>query len=368
MNGNALAAELSAFANGKGGTLLFGVEDKTGALVGLTYSQLQSLSSQVSNVASQLCKPTIYLQEGKQILAVEIEEGVDKPYKDKDGMIWVKQGADKRKVTENTEILRLFSASKNYYPDEAGVVGTSLADIDEKKLDTYLHQVYSKDSNEFGLSYADLLRKMHLLTVRGELTLGGLLYFGKNPQWYCPNFCVKAVSYFGNEKGGTEYRDSRDITGTIPEMFAGAMSFLTSNLRHVQAGQSFNSVGVLEISRIALEELVQNALCHREYLRQAAIRILIFDNRVEIVSPGALPEGLTIEEIKLGTTAQRNPLLCTLCARTMQYRGLGSGILRAMHEVHDIEFVNEGNQFAAIIKRQGVSAESQGVGRAKRSL
>ncbi len=367
INGNSLAAEFAAFANTKGGTVLFGVEDKTGVLIGLSYEQIQDLSEYVGNVATQICNPTIYLQtetftiEDKKILAVHVEEGVDKPYKDKDGAIWMKQGADKRKVTENYEILRLFSESKKYYPDEEAVADTTLLDLDDKKIDQYLYKVYQKDRNDFGLPFDSLMRNMHIATVGGELTLGGLLYFGKNPQQFRPNFCIKAVSFFGNELGGSEYRDSRDITGTIPEMFDDAMRFLTGNLHHVQGGQSFNSVGILEISRIALEEIVQNALCHREYIRQAAIRILIFDNRVEIVSPGALPEGMTVEEMMLGNTAQRNPLICTFCARTMIYRGLGSGIIRALQEIKDIEFVNQGNQFAIIIKRKEIDNESASV-------
>ncbi len=357
INGNSLAAEFAAFVNSKGGTVLFGVEDKTGVIVGLTYEEVQELSKFVGNVATQLCNPTIYLQtetiklEGKIILAVYLEEGTDKPYKDKDGAIWVKQGADKRKVTENSEILRLFSESKKYYPDEDVVPDTTLDDLDDKKIDQYLNKVYQKGRNDFGLPFGSLMRNMHIATEDGKLTLGGLLYFGKDPQQFRPNFCIKAVSFFGNELGGTEYRDSRDITGTIPEMFDEAMRFLAGNLHHVQAGQSFNSVGILEISRVALEEIVQNALCHREYIRQAAIRILIFDNRVEIVSPGALPEGMSVEEMMLGNTVQRNPLICTFCAKTMIYRGLGSGIIRAMQEVKDIEFVNQGNQFTTIIKR-----------------
>lgn len=106
-----------------------------------------------------------------------------------------------------------------------------------------------------------------------------------------------------------------------------------------------------------MEEILQNALCHREYIKQAPIRLLIFDNRIEIISPGALPDGLTIEDIKLGNTAQRNTLIAIFCTRTMLYRGLGTGIIRAMKEETNIEFINDeaGNQFTTIIRRDGKS-------------
>ena len=78
----------------------------------------------------------------------------------------------------------------------------------------------------------------------------------------------------GNSIGGNKYRDSKDISGTIPEMFEQGMAFLKSNLHSVQAGQSFNSIGKLEIPETALEELLQNALVHRDYLRSAPIRLI----------------------------------------------------------------------------------------------
>ena len=131
------------------------------------------------------------------------------------------------------------------------------------------------------------------------------------------------------------------------------MSFLKANLHSVQAGRGFNSIGQLEISEIALEELLQNALVHRDYTRNAPVRLLIFDNRVEIISPGCLPDGLTVESIKLGTAVVRNPFVANFCAKMMPYRGLGSGIIRALREEPNLEFVNDSErmQFVSVINR-----------------
>ena len=133
----------------------------------------------------------------------------------------------------------------------------------------------------------------------------------------------------------------------------GGMSFMKANLHNIQAGQGFNSIGKLEISEVALEEILQNALVHRDYTRNAPIRLLIFDNRVEIISPGCLPDGLTVESIKLGSAVVRNPFIANFCAKTMPYRGLGSGIIRALQEEPNIKFINEpaGMQFISIIDR-----------------
>ncbi len=92
----------------------------------------------------------------------------------------------------------------------------------------------------------------------------------------------------GNDIGDTNYLDSRDITGTLPRMFKEGMAFMKSYLHHEQKGQNFNSVGILEISEVVLEELLQNALVHFDLLHHAAIRLLIFDDRIEIVKPESL--------------------------------------------------------------------------------
>lgn len=143
------------------------------------------------------------------------------------------------------------------------------------------------------------------------------------------------------------------IGGTIPRMFKLGMEFIDGCLLRRQVGQNFNSIGVLEIPEIALTELLQNALVHRSWLKPAPIRILVFDNRVEIVSPEALPPSLTVVGIKLGNAFQRNQVIANLCAKTIDYSGLGSGIIRALQTDANIEFKNEaqGDLFRVILWR-----------------
>jgi len=183
--------------------------------------------------------------------------------------------------------------------------------------------------------------------------LAGLLFFGKEPQNYKPAFCIKAVSFWGTSIGGNEYRDSRDIIGTIPDMFYEGIRFLEVNLKHTQQGQNFNSPGILEISKVALEELLQNALLHRDYFKNSPVRLMIFDNRVEIISPGKLPNNLTVEEIKYGNPVIRNNQLVNYGIHVLPYKGLGSGIKRALESQPDIQFFNDidGEQFIVTIPR-----------------
>jgi len=144
------------------------------------------------------------------------------------------------------------------------------------------------------------------------------------------------------------------LTGTIPELFKQAMMFLTASLFHLQKEPDFNSKGELEISQIALEELVQNALLHRDYFKDAPIRIIIFDNRVEIISPGTLPNTLTVEEAKFGNPITRNHQLVKFATHTLPYSGLGSGLKRALKEQPNIELINDEKSglFVAVIPRR----------------
>lgn len=358
-NSDSIAAEMIAMSNSKGGMILFGIRDKAGEIIGLDYQQLQLTENKLATIANDSVKPQIFILTEvvplpsdtgvKNILVASLEEGIAKPYKDRNGTIWIKQGGDKRRLTDNNEQMRLFQQSGILYADEMIVPNTGVNDIDGEKVKAYLHKIQG-DNIEIP---KDLLYKNLNILKSGRLTLGGLLFFAVNPQQYRPAFCIKAVSFFGNDIGGTDYRDSIDIVGTIPEMFEKGIAFFKTNLRHTQQEQNFNSTGILEISQIALEELLQNALTHRDYSKNAPVKILIFDNRVEIVSPGALPNSLTIENIKMGNAVVRNNLIVSYSSKLMKYRGLGSGITRAFKAQPDIELINDsdGEQFKVVISR-----------------
>ncbi len=361
-NQDKLISEMIAFSNSKGGILLIGVREKTGQIPGLLPNEIRETSELAGNLASNNIFSPIFIEtevvtieeaDGKKnVLVIEVKEGLNKPHKDKNGTIWIKQGSDKRKLTDNSDILRLFQSGGNLYADEMPVPTTSIADIDREKVNRYLKKIFNRDIKEFGIPYKQLLKNKNILK-NDRITLGGLLFFGIEPQHYKPAFCMKAVSFLGNELGGTRYRDSEDILGDIPALFTGGLAFMKRNLKKVQAGQNFNSQGILEISEIALEELLQNALVHRDYFKNAPIRILIFDNRLEIVSPGKLPNNLTVNNIRFGNAVIRNNLLASFCSQIMVYRGLGSGIVRALREQPDIEFINDedGEQFIVKIPR-----------------
>ena len=154
----------------------------------------------------------------------------------------------------------------------------------------------------------------------------------------------------------------QDFSGTLQAQYAEALTFIKRNLRRVQGNQCFNSPGILEVPEIALQELLVNALVHRDYFTSASIRILLFRDRIEIISPGPLPDSLNIEDIRHGKSNRRNPTLSEHAFRLLPYRGMGSGIPRALGEWPQIELISElsGNQFTALVRRPQGPQEAAG--------
>jgi len=355
---DSLAHEMIAFSNSRGGKIIFGVNDKTGELHGFSFSEIQQINQQIVNIASQKVYPPVYLEtetvsvKDNKIIVVSIGEGISKPYKDSNGTIYVKNGSDKRKVTSNDEIARLLG-SRNLLADEIEIFNTTIKDVDIRLFSEYFKKEFGQSFEEKGLTLEEALKAKKVMR-NNHLTLAGLLFFGNDVQNFRPQFTIRAAMFIGNDIGGNEYKSKpEDLKGIIPELFKQGMMYVKSCIKYLQNGQGFNSHGVPEISVIALEEILQNALIHRDYFKNAPIRLLVFDNRIEIISPGKLPNSLTVEEIKYGNPVIRNNQLAMFASRTLPYSGLGSGIRRAYTEQPDMELINdvEGDQFIARFPR-----------------
>lgn len=378
-----IGCELVAFSNACGGTLVVGVKDKTGNVNPLSYQEVQETTNTLGNIASENVVPAILINvetipvDGGSLVVAHIKEGLNKPYHDNRGIVWVKNGADKRKVFDNAELAEMMTDCGSFSPDEAGVRDATIKDLDENIIKFFLGNKFEKALIRKGLvgdtfreasldtvcsaiasghDGEKLLRNLRFIRPDGKITVAAMLLFGKYTQRWLPVMTAKCICFVGNNLGGTQFRDKvndADIEGNLPHQFETIMDFFTRNLRHIQVGNEFNSKGVLEIPYTSLVEFTVNALVHRSLNAKAPIRIFIFDDRVEIHSPGTLPNGLTVDDIVVGTSMPRNMFLFTNAIHLLPYTGAGSGMLRALSEDVNVSFTNNDrtNEFVITINR-----------------
>ena len=306
-------------------------------------------------------KPPIHPQtenltvEGKKLIIVTINQGINKPYATSSGDYYIKSSSDKKKISQE-QLRRLFAESRNLYADEDVLLKTNITDINTELF-------YQFVSKEDAIIYEDLkngdLKLETILENYGvienkNLTLSGNLLFGLLPQKFSPSFYVDCVAFIGNDISSTEFLSENRIKGTLKTLYVESLAFIKSHLKRRQSDKDFNSLGKLEIDEIVLSELIINALIHRDYYINSPIKLFIFDNRVEIISPGKLTNSLTIEKIKKGLSIHRNPILNSLAKYVLHYSGRGSGIKRVFSINPNVELINDTDkeEFKCIIYRE----------------
>jgi len=359
-NADALAAEMVAFANSDGGQIMIGIGND-GKIIGLSRSSVERINQLISNAASQHVRSPIapltenvVVGKGRVVIVTTIPKGIDKPYFDKNGVIWLKSGSDKRRVNSKEELRRLFQISDQFHADELPTKA-GIEALDKLRFRDFLRDIYKREFPDDAAELTRLLQNMNLATDVGMLNLAGVLMFAERPEWIKPQFVIKAIRYPGDKIHASDYLDTEDFAGPLQKIFDDALAFVMRNLHKVQAGRGVNAPGLPEIPESVFEELLVNALVHRDYLVSAPIRLFIFDNRIEIISPGHLPDNLTVERILTGISNIRNPILVSYVAKgLLPYHGLGSGIKRALDAWSRIDFIDdrEGCLFTATIHRQ----------------
>ena len=392
-----IACELVAFSNSHGGKLVVGIKDKTGETNALSYSEVQETTNLLSDIASENVVPSILIKidtvevEDGNLVVATVKEGLNKPYHDNKGIVWVKNGADKRKVFDNAELAEMMTDCGSFAPDEAGVRDATVNDLDATTIKQFLGNRFERVLEKKGLTgdafneasldmicsatakghdCEKILRNLRFIRPDGTLTVAAMLLFGKYTQRWMPMMTAKCICFAGNSIGGKVFRDKvndSEMEGNLLHQYGTIMDFFTRNLHNVQVGDEFNSMGKLEIPYGSLVEFTVNSLVHRSLNLKAPVRIFIFDNRVEIHSPGVLPNGLTIEDIKAGTSMPRNMFLFNNAIYLLPYTGVGSGITRALDEDVNVTFTNndKAQEFVITVWRgesNQVEVESNQVG------
>ncbi|SJZ46655.1 ATP-binding protein [Selenihalanaerobacter shriftii] len=221
-----------------------------------------------------------------------------------------------------------------FHFDLTGVDGTSLKDINLTKVDEYFSRYDIDFINESEEDKVRLLQNTDILTGENKATVGGLLIFGINPQRYLLNASISFARFKGKEMG-SELIDKKVIDGTLDIQIDTAFSLIKNNI--------INPSDIVETKRVdknetypdkVFRELIVNACVHRDYsIFGSRIRILFFDDRIEFINPGRLPNTVTIEKLKAGVSYAVNPVIVKFMENLRYIDKLGRGLPMVYQEV-----------------------------------
>lgn len=313
-----IADEISAMANTASGRIVFGVDDKTRSLLPLTIPQLDLLETWIGEICADLIDPPlpclirkVPVSDSLGVIVLDVPRSVF-VHKGAHGY-FTRIGSSKRELAPDA-LARLFqqkSQTRIVCFDEQVVADAEAADLKPELYRTFRTALSSPDDREF-------LRKMHFLAHddQGRLkpTVGGLLMASERPDRFLPSAFIQAVAYRGVARTADEQLDARDIYGPLNVQVSEAMRFVNRNMR-VFAVKRPGRVDIPQFPLAAVFEAVVNAVAHRDYsISGSKIRLHMFADRLELFSPGALPNALTLEEMS-ERQFSRNELLCSALAR-----------------------------------------------------
>ncbi len=291
---------VAAFANTEGGRLLIGVS-KDGIVKGVSIGKdtIESLANRIAQHTDPKIHPSITVTkiEGKEIIVVEVRRSHDRlvlasarPY--------VRVGSSTRQMSKEEYEGRILEKHKDALQfDEMICKGASLKDIDSDKVFWFL----SKAKEEKRLivpaktTTKDIFLRLNLLR-NGKLINSAILLFGKEPQRFFVQAKIRAARFKGTE--GHDYIDMKVLEGTIPELREKAIAFIAEHTRHAVFFDANQRYDKWEYPLRALEEVLNNALAHRDYWSNSDIHLAIYDDRIEVWNPGELPKQLTPAMLK----------------------------------------------------------------------
>jgi len=328
------ASEMIAFANTEGGRILVGVTDE-GQIVGV--ADPQRVEEAILNIAHDNCNPAlrptvdrVETDEGL-VLVVNVPRRLGVPHENNSGQCYIRVGSTKRLATPQ-ERARLLQRAGLVHSDEAPVPGTTFTDLDQEAFGQYYFKIYEASLEQTDMPLPKMLENMRFL-VRDmdgvlRLSLAGLLLFGKQPDRFVYHARISAVRWQGVEAGEV-ILDRQEIGGRLPQQIERAEAFVLRNTSLETRIEGVKQQDYPQYPRPVFREAIVNAVAHRDYsLEGAQILLYIFDDRIEVRSPGTLPNGVTLTNIRTHYSKARNETIARVLLTLGYVNTLGSGIPR----------------------------------------
>ena len=373
----ALARELVAFSNFEGGMVLLGVEDD-GSVSGITRPDPEMFAM---NSCRDKIRPGLIpfyqrvkdVEPGKDVVAVRVSRGLDVHtlWHDNKNVYFIRVGTQSREPTPE-ELGRLFQQRGSFRAELRPVSGATFADLDVRRLKNYFARIRQQDvpADSDEAAWATLLFNTEIMAEDG-ITVSGILLFGRTPNRFLPQAGIDAVAFPGVNKGYAA-RERSALRGPMTPLLndageiveAGlveqALAFVNRNVAitgQLEAGGARREE-IPAYPREAVREAIVNALVHRDYLLSSTdIELSIYEDRMEVVSPGRLPNGITPVRMLTGCRAARNQLIKDVMRdyRYLEHSGMGvpRKIVKSMKEHNGTApvLIEEGERFTMRLLR-----------------
>lgn len=352
-----LSDELAAFANGAGGMLILGVDDQR-QVEGIPREYLDGVEQWLGSLAQDRIEPPLIFHsthlelpdatgDWQPVIVVAVPRS-----------LWVHRSAGGyfhrvgggKRLLSTDHLARLFqqrSQTRILRFDEQAVPQARFEDLADTLVRRFVQTPFEQQLSESSTAEV-MLRRLHLMTRDGQgdarPSVSGVLLCSQHPERWLPNAYVQAVAYRGRSQDAGQQLDARDICGPLDQQIREALAFVLKNQR-VAAVKTPEREARPQFSKRAVFEAIVNAVAHRDYAIPAArIRLLLFEDRLEIRSPGAIPNSMTLESMT-ELSLPRNEVIANLLGRfypvndtslrrktLMDKRGEGVSVLLAQSE------------------------------------
>ena len=332
-----------AFANSQGGKLIIGVDDKTHQVVGVDDDNLFRLMDGIANAVSDSCVPQIIPDiepqtiDGKTVIVVTVEVGKNRPYylksKGKENGTYIRvAGTSRQAYPEKIKELEMEGARISW--DELTCVGYPVIEEDIDKLCGDIERFREKTGME-----AKKVKKEQLINWKilkqSEGQLLATNAYALLTSDYFPFAKTQCAVFKGTDR--TVFLDKREFDGPVYEQIEKAVDFVLRNIRLGATIEGLVRKEKYELPPEAIREMIVNAHCHRNFLYESCIQVAVYDDRLEVTSPGGLYNGLTYEELMSGHSRIRNKGIANVFSQMGLVESWGSGIRRILDAAKDYD-------------------------------
>lgn len=355
-----------AFANGAGGQIIIGVEDASRKIIGINEEIrtriYDEFSSSLYDVSSPGLIPHIYEKKygDKSVLIIQIFASNKKPCfikskGNRDG-VYIRVGANTKKADDHT-IEELYRENKRINYEEESIIDLGPKELEADKIKNY----YQKKVNEKRLIVDKFLKESNLTNNQSKPSIAGILLFNSKPDEYIPEALIRCTRFAGNS--GRNIIQSEEIRGSIDEQveqsYKLVQSWISRNYQLQGTKMKFETL----IPEEALREAITNAVIHRKYSIAGAIKIAVYEDHMEIFSPGALPDIVNINNLGDGTSYARNPVLIRAFRKLGLVESLGSGVRLILDsckakQLKEPEYIEDGDYVKVIFSFEKIKLSS----------